>query len=154
MKAREKGRLLRQKNALTGSVNAQELAERMGLDVFSWPLPAGEMHEITVNRSIAVSTELDDAGQRWAIAHGIAHRVMHPGNAGWARAHTLLENRLEREAEGFAYGLLVDEEEVLAERLPMLAEVAEHFGIPMHTLCENAPQTLGPGEDVVKGIRE
>ena len=141
MKARDKGRLLRQKYSLTGRVNVLELADAMGLHVDPLPLPAGEMHEITVKRSIAVSTELDDAEQRWAVAHGIGHRILHPGNAVWARANTLLGNRLEREAEDFAYGLLVAEGEAVAERLPTLSDVAEHFGIPIYTLWENAPGT-------------
>ena len=145
MRARDKGRLLRQKYSLTGRVDVYELADAMGLHIDPLPLPAGEMHEITVKRSIAVSTELDDGELRWAIAHGIGHRILHPGNAVWARAHTLLGNRLEREAEEFAYGLLVDEEEVIAQRIPTLGDVAEHFGIPMHTLWENAPQTWGQG---------
>ena len=141
MKARDKGTLLRQEHALSGRVDVYELADAMDLHIDLLPLPACEMHEITVSRSIAVSTELNDAEQRWAVAHGIAHRVLHPGNAVWARANTLLGNRLEREAEDFAYGLLVAEGEAVAERLPTLADVAEHFGIPIYTLWENAPGT-------------
>ena len=140
MRAREKGRLLRHKYALTGNVDAQDLAERLGLEVFSWPLPANEVHETMVGRSI---DELNDQERRWAIAHGIGHRVLHPGNQIWLRSRTGLAIPFEREAEDFAYGMLVDEAEVLEERLGTLAEVSEHFGIPMHTLWENAPQTWG-----------
>ena len=143
MRARDKGRLLRQRYSLTGRVDVYELADAMGLHIDPLPLPAGEMHEITVKRSIAVSTELDDGELRWAIAHGIGHRILHPGNAVWARAHTLLGNQLERQAEEFAYGLLVDEEEVIAERIPTLWGVAEHFGVPPDALWENAPETWG-----------
>ena len=143
MKARDKGRLLRRKHALTGRVDARDLAERMGMDVFTWPLPAHEVHETMVGRSIAVSDELTNPERRWAIAHAIGHRVLHPGNAVWARAHTLLENQLEREAEEFSYGLLVDEAEVLEERLGTLDEVAEHFGVPADALWQNAPESWG-----------
>ena len=143
VKARIKGRLLRQYYGLNGRVDAQGLADAMGLHVRIWPLPAAEVHEITICGVIGVSADLDDAERRWALAHGIGHRILHPGNAVWARAHTLLGNRLEREAEEFAYGLLVDEGEALAERLPTLAEVADHFGIPMYTLWESASQTWG-----------
>ena len=143
MRAREKGRLLRQKYGLTGAVDAQDLADRLGLRVDLWPLPAAEVHEITRGRRIAVSDELNDQERRWAIAHGIGHRIMHPGNHSWLRAHTWLTVGWEREAEHFAYGLLVDEDEALAERLPTLVQIAEHFGIPMDTLWENAPDTWG-----------
>ena len=124
-------------------MNAKEIAERMGLDVFSWPLPSDEIHETMVGRSMAVSHDLNDQERRWAIAHGIGHRVLHPGNQIWLRSRTGLAIPFEREAEDFAYGLLVDEAEVLAERLGSMAEVAEHFGIPMHGLWENAPDTWG-----------
>ena len=102
-----------------------------------------EVHEIIVGRSIAFSDELNDQERRWAIAHGIGHRVLHPGNQIWLRSRTGLAIPFEREAEGFAYGLLVDDAEELEERLGTLAEVAEHFGIPTHPLWKNAPDTWG-----------
>ena len=135
--------MLRQKYGLTGAVDVQELADRLNLRVALWDLPAAEVHEITRGRRIAVSDELSDQERRWAIAHGIGHRIMHPGNHSWLRAHTWLAVSWEREAEQFAYGLLVDEAEALTERLSMLADVAEHFGIPMDTLWHNAPETWG-----------
>ena len=135
--------MLRRKYELTGAVDVQGLADRLGLHVALWPLPAAEVHEITRGRRIAVSDELSDQERRWAIAHGIGHRIMHPGNHSWLRTHTWLAVSWEREAEQFAYGLLVDEAEALTERLSMLADVAEHFGIPMDTLWHNAPQTWG-----------
>ena len=143
MKGREKGRMLRQKYGLTGCVDVQDLADRLDLRVAEWPLPADEVHEITRGRRIAVSHELNDQERRWAIAHGIGHRVMHPGNHSWLRAHTWLAIGYEREAEQFAYGLLVDEAEAEAEQFSNLGEAAEHFGVPMHTLWENAPDTWG-----------
>ena len=131
--------MLRQNYRLTGRVGVLKPVDVMDPQVDLLPLGA-QMHEITVKRSIAVSTELDYARQRWAIAHGIGHRILHPGNAVWAQAHTAVAIPFEREAEGFAYGLLVDAA-ALDERPWTLVEVAEHFGIPMHTLWENAPQT-------------
>lgn len=84
VKARDKGRLLRQKYGFIGRVDVQDLADRMGLQVDLWDLPAHEVHEITLGRSIGVSVELDDQERRWAIAHAIRHRLMHPGNH-WRR---------------------------------------------------------------------
>ena len=139
MKAQAKGRLPRQKYELKGSVDMQELADRMGLQIDLWHLPAADVHEITVGRSVGVSSELEGLERRWAIAHGIGHLVLHPGNHVWLRAHTMLAIPYEREAEAFAYGLLVDEAEAVSELLSTPGEVAEHFGVPVHTLWENAP---------------
>ena len=85
------------------------------------------MHEITVKRSIAISTELDYARQRWEFVHGIGHPFR--------------GTHIEREAEEFAYYLLVNGDEVLAERLGTLVEEAEHFALSMYVLWENTPQT-------------
>ena len=143
MKARDKGRLLRNKYGITGRVDVQELADRLGLQIDLWHLPADDVQEVTVGSCIGVSSELDDTERRWAIAHAIGHRILHPGNIARLRVRKMQGMPFEREAEQFAYGLLVDEDEALAERLPAVANVAEHFGIPMHTLWENAPETWG-----------
>ena len=111
MRATDKGRLLRRKYRLTGGVDVEALADSMGLRVYTWDLPAAEVHEMMLGRDIAVSEELDAPARRWAIAHGIGHKVLHPGNQLWLRAHTMLAIPYERQAEQFAYGLLVDEEE-------------------------------------------
>ena len=81
MKALEKGRLLRRKYGLTGHVDMLEMAERLNLSVHVWPLPAHEVHETIIDRRVAVSDELDPQERRWAIAHAIGHRILHPGNA-------------------------------------------------------------------------
>ena len=143
MKARDKGSLLRHKYGITGRVDVQEPADRMGLQIDLWHLPAEYVQEVTVGSCIGVSAELDDTERRWAIAHAIGHRVLHPGNIARLRVGKMQGMPFEREAEAFAYGLLVDEDEALAERLPTLMQIAEHFGIPMHTLWENAPDTWG-----------
>ena len=144
MRARDKGRLLRQKYGLTGRIDAVELAERLGMRVDTWSLPADELHELTLrDKRIAVSDDITDQERRWAVAHGIGHRILHPGNHLWLRAHSMLATPYERQAEGFTYGLLVEEAEVRAERLRTLAEVSAHFGVPMHSLWENGPEVWG-----------
>ena len=143
MKARDKGRLLRNKYGITGRVDVQNLADRLGLQIDLWHLPPDDVQEVTVGSSIGVSAELDHTERRWAIAHAIGHRILHPGNIARLRVRKMQGMPFEREAEQFAYGLLVDEDEALAERLPTLVQIAEHFGIPMHTLWENAPETWG-----------
>ena len=143
MRARDKGRLLRGKYQLTGAVDVEALADSMGLRVHTWDLPAAEVHETMLGRNIAVSDELNDQERRWAIAHGIGHKVLHPGNQLWLRAHTMLAIPYERQAEQFTYGLLVDEREVLLERLRAASEVAGHFGVPLYTLLEHCPDVWG-----------
>ena len=141
MRARDKGRLLRQKYGLTRRVDVEALAEAMGLRIdVRDDLPPEDLHEITIGRRIAVSAEICDQDRRWAIAHGIGHRILHPGNHVWLRAHTMLTIPYERQAEEFAYGLLVDEAEAATERLPTLAHVADYFGVPMGTVLATAPE--------------
>ena len=135
--------MLRQKYGLTGAVNVDELTERMGLRIDVRDMPAEELHEITIGRNIAVSSQMSHQERRWTIAHAIVHWVLHPGNHVWLRSKTSLAIPYEREAESFAYGVLVDDDEVLAERLGSLVEVAAHFGVPMHVLWENGPQVGG-----------
>ena len=46
------------------------------------------------------------------------------------RAETLLGVASERQAEDFAWGLLVDEREAMTARVGEPWEIADHFGIP------------------------
>ena len=143
VRAKDQGRLLRRKYGLTGQVDAVALAEVMGLRVDLWHLPAKDLHEATRGRNIAVAADLDAREQRWAVAHGIGHRILHPGNHLWLRATTMLAVPYERQTEQFTFGLLVDEAEVKADRLLTLAEVAGRFGVPMHMLWEHGPELWG-----------
>ena len=140
MRAKDKGRLLRAKHGLTGAVDVGALAEVLRLRVDSWDLPAEELHEAIRGRNIAVAAGLKATGHRWAVAHGIGHWVLHPGNHLWLRAQSMLAIPYERQAEEFAYGLLVDEAEAATERLPTLAHVADYFGVPMGTVLATAPE--------------
>ena len=109
-----------------------EVAQLLGLRVYERDLPIEELDEIFARDSIAVATKLDDAERRWAIAHGIGHCVMHQdANDLWLRAHTLLYDKSENQAEQFALHLLVDLEEGRAEGLETIQEIAEYFGVPV-----------------------
>ena len=143
MKAKAKGRLLRQKYGYTGRVDVHDLADRMGLRIDERDLPPEHLHEITVRGNIAVSTRVTRPERRWAIAHGIAHRILHPGNHVWLRAHTLLAIPFEREAEELTFGLLVDEAEVWSTRLGNLPEVAAYFGVPTNLVRKHGPEVWG-----------
>ena len=131
MKARLQGRRLRLKSGSSGRVDGEEIARLLGLRVYPWNLPHTELPEATVGNRIAVSPEVDEAERRWSIAHAIGHRIMHPGNHLWLRSRTLLATPFEREAEDFAYGLLVDEEEAMGQGLTTAGEFAEYFGVPV-----------------------
>ena len=98
MRTKDKGRLLRRKYRLSGQVDAVALAEVMGLRADFWQLPAKDLHEATRGRNIAVAADLDGTEQRWAVAHGIGHRILHPGNHLWLRATTMLTVPYERQS--------------------------------------------------------
>ena len=127
-RARLKAEQLRRKLGLRGRVDAEEVANLLGLEVVPWPLEVQE--EMLLGRVIGVAQRLDPRWRRWVIAHAIGHKLLHPGNQLWIRDHTSLGGRYEREAEDFARTLLVDEGEAMEEGLRELWEVAEHFGVP------------------------
>ena len=131
MNARQEAKQLRGKCRLSGRADVVAVAELLGLRVDEWPLPVNEVHEVFVKDSIGVATEASDADKRWAIAHGIGHYILHSaGNQVWLRAHTGLSDKLERQAEDFAYHLTVDMSEAWDEGLETAGEIAEFFGIP------------------------
>ena len=132
MNAENQANTLRHNLNLSGRVDVYEVAEALGLEVYVREFRAPELHEVTVNSSIAVAKHINEPERRWAIAHAIGHIVLHgqTGNHIWLRAHTLLTDKLEAEAEQFAYHLLVDEKEARREGLNTAPEIAERFGVP------------------------
>lgn len=127
-RAQQKAMGLRRKLGLSGLVDAEAVANMLGMEVVPWPLEVQE--EMQMGRYIAVAERLDGRWRRWVIAHAIGHRLLHSGNHLWIRDHTSLGSLYEREAEDFARALLVDAQEVMEEGLSELWEVAEHFGVP------------------------
>ena len=115
---------------LSGRIDISEVAGALGMQINLWDLPANEVHEVMMRQTIAVSRDLDEPARRWAIAHAIGHRLMHSANHLWLRMETRLNDKLEAEAESFAYHLLVDEVEARREGLHTAPEIAEHFGAP------------------------
>ena len=86
--------------------------------------------EMKIGNFIAIAEDLGRPRERWAIAHTVGHHHLHAGNQLWMRAHSLLAVPLEREAEEFARGLLIDEDEAQAKGFTEAWEVAEYFGVP------------------------
>ena len=127
-RAQRKALELRRKLGLHGRVDAEAVANILGLDVVPWPMQVQE--EIQMGRYIGVAERLDARWRRWVIAHGIGHWLLHPGNHLWIRDHTSLGSLYEREAEDFARALLMDVDEAKEQGLRELWEVAEYFGVP------------------------
>ena len=127
-RAQRKAVDLRKKLGLHGRVDAESVANMVGLEVVRWPMEVQQ--ELQMGRFIGVAERLDARWRRWVIAHAIGHRLLHTGNHLWIRDHTSLGGLFEREAEDFARALLMDVAEAMAEGLSELWEVAEHFGVP------------------------
>ena len=127
-RAQRKAMELRKKLGLHGRVDAETVANMVGLEVVPWPLEVQE--EMQMGLYIGVAERLDPRWRRWVIAHAIGHKLLHSGNHLWIRDHTSLGGIYEREAEDFARALLMDVAEAMAEGLSELWEVAEHFGVP------------------------
>ena len=119
---------LRLSMGLHGKVDAEALANRLGLVIVPWPM--GHDMEARIGNIICVAEHLEPEWRRWVIAHSIGHRFMHPGNHPWIWIHTSLGPRLEREAEDFACALLVDGREAAAGCMVQSWQVAVHFGVP------------------------
>jgi len=130
MNGRKKGRELRRKLRATGRVDFELAAHVLDLRIEPWPFPSDEVHEAKVGRWIGVAEGRSEQERRWDVAHAIGHHVLHPGNQLWLRSQTLLAEPNERQAEDFAYGLLVDEAEALGEGLTEAWQLAEYFGVP------------------------
>ena len=131
MNARREAERLRQRCRVSGIADVYEIASMLGLRVDEWPLPPSELHEVFVKDCIGVSTGVNDADKRWAIAHGIGHHILSTGNQVWLRAHTGLADKLEAQVENFTYHLLVDHREAWRQRLSTTEEVATYFGVPV-----------------------
>ena len=139
-RAQRKAVELRRKLGLRGRVDAEEVANLLGLVVQPWPLAVQE--EMLLGRFIGVAERLDPRWRRWVIAHALGHRLLHTGNHLWIRDHTSLGGRYEREAEDFAFALLVDAREARDEGLAELWEVAEHFGVPEEMVALQRPPAM------------
>ena len=139
-KGQRQGRSLRNKLRTTGRLDAEGAANMVGLDVFDVPFHA--LQELKVDDGVAVAARLSPEWRRWVIGHAMGHHAMHPGNHRWLRIHTQLALKHEREAESFAYGLLVDEDEAAREGLTEVAQIAEHFGVPREMVACQAVYTM------------
>ena len=118
----------------------KEVAHLVGMEIDERQLRAQEVDEIAFGSNIAVGDQLSEPERRWAVAHAIGHYVLHGRSTNhiWLRTCTQLSDKLERQAEDFAYALLVDEDEAWDEGLETVREIAEYFGVPSERACVQA----------------
>ena len=119
---------LRRRLGLRGRVDAEAVANLMGLRVKLWPLE--EQKEMQMDNVVGVAERLEPEWRRWVIGHAVGHKLLHPGNHVWIRSHTGLAFKYEREAEDCACALLMDAGEAMEAGLTHSWEIAEHFGVP------------------------
>ena len=133
MNARQEASRLRRQCGASGQVRVEEVAHLVGLEIDGRQFRVREVDEIAYGSGVAVAYHLDAPDQRWAVAHAIGHRVLHgtSWNQVWLRTCTQLPDKLEAQAEQFAYHLLIDLDEAWDEGLETAEEVAEYFGVPV-----------------------
>ncbi|MDE2934777.1 MAG: ImmA/IrrE family metallo-endopeptidase [Chloroflexota bacterium] len=127
---------MRHRLGLRGQVDADAVALSLDLSIERRPLLV--LEEMRVGDYIMVADRLEPWWQRWVVAHAIGHCILHTGNHYWMRRHTDLGQAFEREAEDFAYGLLVNPAEAAEEGLSNSWEVAKHFGVPLEAFHQRA----------------
>ena len=104
-RAQQRGSALRRQLGLRGQVDAEAAANDFGLTVDRWPFLV--LKEMCIDDHVAVAERLTPEWRRWVVAYAVAHRLLHPSNHVWIHRHINLARGFEREAEDFAYGLLV-----------------------------------------------
>ena len=142
-RAQRRAATLRRKLGLHGQIDAEAVANSLGLTVRRWPL---EVQLEFADGEIVVAERLDAEWRRWMTAHAIGHHLLHPGNHLLVHEHTRLKAPYERQADDFARTLLVDDVEALDKGFVHSWEVAEHFGVP-DELVRLQGRLLPPAED-------
>ena len=139
-RAQRRAAELRRMLGLHGRVDAQGVADILGLEI--WHRPYRRFQEMKMGEFICIAHRFEPEWRRWCVAHAIGHLLMHPGNHIWTRRNTGLANKYEREAEDFAHALLLDVGEVVERGFTHSWQVAEHFGVPEEVLRLQVPMDL------------
>ena len=114
-RAQDRAARVRHELGLHGQVDAETVANRPGLEVWAWPFRV--LQEMQAGDLVAGAQSLGLRWQRLMIAYTIGHKLLPPGNYLWMLEHTLLGGRVEREADEFMAGLLMDGREALEHDL-------------------------------------
>jgi len=135
---------IRKRYKLSTPVDLELILEKEDLEVTRFPLK-GRVQEIIVGRHVGIKDSITSARyRRELIAHALGHHFLHAGNQLFSLNRTDLQRTLsqEREAQEFAFHLLVPEKELeacLAQWMD-LAEMADHFQVSelfMQARCES-----------------
>ena len=131
MNARREAERIRRACRASGRVAIEEVVNLLGMQIDGRRFRGVNLDEIAYRGNIAIGGHLSEPERRWAIAHAIGHRVLHTkGNQVWLRTCTQLPDKLEAQAEQFAYHLLIDLDEAWDEGLGTVQEIAAYFGVP------------------------
>lgn len=114
--------------------NPFELAEALGIDVLYENLGSinGYYTKILRCKFIHVNYNLDEARQRYTIAHELGHALLHPNaNTPFLREKTLFSvDKLERQANTFAVELLMPDSLIQQYEGYTIHNIADIVGIP------------------------
>ena len=114
-----------------GRLNVENMTHLLGMDFDGRRFKGVKLDEISCGGNIGLSDHMSEPERRWAMAHALGHAVLHAkGNQVWLRTCTQLPDKLERQAEGFAYALLVDEDEAQNIGLVTVEQIADYFEVP------------------------
>ncbi len=136
-RASQAGREMRSRLGIEGAVDPEAVAADVGVALIDWPFKS-EVEELKLPDTIFIAERLGPKDRRWAVAHALGHHVLHDGNHLWLRSSTQLASKYEREAEAFAYGLLVDQVDALGKGLETTEELSEYFGVPSEMIWVHA----------------
>ena len=95
---------------------------------------------------LAICPDLTKSHRRWAIAHALGHIHLHKEVRLWfCGLHTHVTRKQEREADSFAWHLLVSAEKLRALQAHGCPpeDMAEAFGVPLTKVREYSPSHVG-----------
>lgn len=116
-----------------GTRNPFEIASYKNIDVAFLPLGGvrGYYNKCYRNRCIHINSDMDAERQRFTCAHELGHAILHPeSNAVYLQSNTLFcVNRYENEANYFAAGLLISDDDLREHESLSVPELSALFGI-------------------------
>ncbi|GAB6172037.1 ImmA/IrrE family metallo-endopeptidase [Paradesulfitobacterium aromaticivorans] len=108
------------------------LAKEMGIQVFYYPFRKvkGMVIEIGAHKMVGLNSELPERLQRVVLAHELGHYTLSPAGVGYffTSEHTLMESKVEYEANRFAVELLAGDAD--PEEGETLEQFAARMGVP------------------------
>lgn len=110
-----------------------ELAKALGINIFYYPFSKIKGMIITVfeKKIIIINSSLSENLQRVVLAHELGHYTLSPSGSGYffITQNTLMESKIEYEANRFAAELLVGDEEPIEGET--IEQYANRLGVPL-----------------------